>query len=151
MGILDKVTSLLPRHREERRAPARPDAVALRDDMDRWLSRLIEGPWSALGATDVRETDDELVVSANVPGLDRDDIQIELTPEALLIRGERRDARDDGVVSERTERRFAWVVPLSPDIDPDGAAASVKNGVLTVRLPKRARGAGARHIPIKAA
>ena len=156
MGIFDKVSSLLPWQSDRRRAPVRPDALALRDDMDRWLARLMEEPWGALGATDVRERDDEVVVTANIPGLDRDDIQIELTPDALVIRGERHeereDKRDNAVITERGERRFAWAVPLPAEVDRDRAEARVKNGVLTVRVPKSARGnEGARRIPIKAA
>ena len=156
MGIMDKVSSLLPgRSREPSRTSPRPDARALRDDMDRWLARLVQEPWGALGATDVRESDDEIVVTANIPGLDRDDIQIELTPDALVIRGERYEEREDkgdgAFITERGERRFAWTVPLPAGVDRDRAEAHVKNGVLTVRVPKSARGnEGARRIPVKA-
>src|SRR6266851_3346272 len=156
MGILDKVTSLLPRRGGGRaQAPRRPDPVSLRDDVDRWLQRLVEEPWGLLRSADVRETDDAVVVTANVPGLDRDDLMLTITPEALIIRGEKReereDTKDDMVVAERREGSFVWTIPLPPGVDLDRAEAQVKNGVLAVKFPKVTASAPSRRIPIKAA
>jgi len=149
MGIMDKVTSLLSRReRPERAHPGwRPDPLALRGDMDRWLQRLVDEPWGLLRSADVRETDDAVVVTANVPGLDRDDLTLTITPEALVIRGEKREERED----ERREGSFVWTVSLPPGVDLDRAEAHVKNGVLSVRFPRVTASAPSRRIPIKAA
>jgi HSP20 family molecular chaperone IbpA len=157
MGIMDKVSALLPgRSREPSRTSPRPDALALRDDMDRWLQRLVEDPWGLLRSADVHETDDAVVVTANVPGLEPDDLTLMLTPDALVIRGEKReereDTRDETYLAERREGSFAWSIPLPEGVDLERAEARVKNGVLTVRFPKvTASAPPARRIPIRAA
>jgi HSP20 family protein len=154
MGILDKVTSILPwRWRPREQPAATPDTLALRDDLDRWLQRLFEEPLRLNGidrlattsAPTVRETDDELVVSVEVPGFDRGDLDLTLTPEGLAIRGERQAEADD----EYVYRNFVLTVPLPPGLDLDHAEARVKRGVLTVRFPKTATVAGARRIPVR--
>ena len=77
MGILDKVSSLLPWRRERSEPPpAHAQAFALREDLDHWLQGLLGEPrvfpaipdlaW--MPSADVRETDDEVVVTAEVPG-----------------------------------------------------------------------------------
>ena len=157
MGIIDKVTSLLPWRGGWQEPPHRADAIALRDDLDRWFERVMGEP--ALGAlrqtpsVDVRETDNELIVTAEVPGLDRDDIALSITPEGLTIRGEKReeseDRRKDRVVAQSRYERFVRSVPLPPGLDVDRAEARVKNGVLTVRFPKVDARPGARRIPIE--
>jgi HSP20 family protein len=162
MGIIDKVTALLP-WRDERHElrPARAQALALRDDFDRWLERLSEDPWGVPGLTDPRwalsadmhETEDALVVTVEVPGLDRDDLDLTITPEGLTIRGEKReekkDRRKDYHLVESRYGGFFRIVPLPPGLDLDRAEARVKNGVLTVRLPKAGAGSGTRRIPVK--
>ena len=98
-----KVTSLLPWRGGRQEPPHRADALALRDDLDRWFERVMGEPWgaAALGAlrqtpsVDIRETDNELIVTAEVPGLDRDDIELTITPEGLTIRGEKREESED--------------------------------------------------------
>ncbi len=83
MGIVDKVTALLPWQRSRPEPPSgRVDALAFRNDLDRWLQRVLEDPWgpSAFGelrglpSVEVRETEDELVVTAEVPGLETQDV-----------------------------------------------------------------------------
>jgi HSP20 family protein len=141
MGILDKVTSLLPWRARHRGQPAASsDTAVLRDDLDRWLHRLTWAP-----SPTVRETDDELIVSVEVPGFDRDDLDLTLTPEGLAIRGERQAEADD----EYVYRNFVLTVPLPPGFDLDHAEARVKRGVLTVRFPKTAAATGTRRIPVR--
>lgn len=162
MGIVDKVTALLPWRGERREPPpARSDALTLRDDLDRWLQRLVEEPrgfpaLSALGWTppaDVHETDDELMVTVEVPGLDRDDLDLVIAPEGLIVRGEKREAREDErkdfYLAECRYGSFVRTVPLPSGLDLDRAEARVRHGVLTVRFPKAAGRSGARRIPIK--
>jgi HSP20 family protein len=163
MGIMDKITALLPRRREEREEQPSPrgDALALRDDVDRWLQRLIEEPWGFGTVSDIEwmpvanlhETDDEAVVSVEVPGLHPDDLDLRITPGGLTIRGEKReereDKRQDFHLTERRYGSFVRTVPLPSGVDVDRAEARFKNGVLTVRFPKTASRAGTRRVPIK--
>ena len=173
MSILDKVTSLLPRHQEreqprflqqERRAPragprAQPDVLALRDDLDRWLSQFFEGlpaatpPGAFAPSVDVQETPDEVVVTIEVPGVRPDEFELMLTPEGLVIRGEKREEREDrrrdAWVTERRYGSFVRTVPLRPGLDLDRAEARIEHGVLTVRFPKATGRASARSVPIQ--
>ncbi len=162
MGLVDKVTALLPwRRPREEAAPARPDILALRDDLDRWFARFLGGRWEVPApmdpawapAVDLHETDDDVVVTAEVPGLDRDDLDVTVATGRLTIRGEKREEREDRRKDYRlVECRygaFARSVPLPPGLDVERAEARVKRGILTVRIPKAAAGGGARRIPIK--
>ncbi len=161
MGIVDKVTALLPWQRSRPEPPSgRVDALAFRNDLDRWLQRVLEDPWgpSAFGelrglpSVEVRETEDELVVTAEVPGLDREDLDLTITPGGLTIRGQKREEREDRqknfYTAETRYGSFVRTVPLPPGLDVDRAAARVTRGVLTVRLPKVASGPGTHRIPI---
>src|SRR4051812_14590315 len=111
MGLIDKVTERLPwRHdrRHERREPApstaaRGDLLPLREDLDRWMQRLLDEPLSGpslselgwMPAVDVHETDDEIMVTVEVPGLDPGDLDLMVTPGGLIIRGEKHEVRED--------------------------------------------------------
>jgi HSP20 family protein len=154
MGILDKVSALLPFGRErQERTPGRAEALALRDDLDRWLARLVEDPWNpaASGAlrwtptVDVQETADDLVVTAEVPGMDGDDLALSITPDGLTIRGEKREERD----GEVRYASFLRTVPLPPGLDVDRAEARVSRGILTVKFPKVDTRPGSRRIPVR--
>jgi HSP20 family protein len=152
MGILDKVTSLLPWRRQTAR-PAGSDAAALRDDLDRWLQRLFEEPQgfhaldaaAGMPAPSIRETEDDMVLTVEVPGFDRDDLDLTITPEGLTIRGEKQEERGD----EYVHGSFVRTVPLPPGLDVDRAEARVARGVLTVRFPKVAARPGTRRIPVR--
>jgi HSP20 family protein len=89
---------------------------------------------------DVSETDDAVAVSADLPGLDRDDVSVEVDEECLRIRGERKDDREDRgrhwYRREQTFGSFERVIPLPCRIKPDGATATFKKGVLNVTLKK---------------
>jgi HSP20 family protein len=91
---------------------------------------------------DVRETDQEVEVVAELPGMDEPDIDVSVSQGMLTIRGEKRSEReeeDDGyVLRERSFGRVERIVPLPDGLDVDSAQATFKNGVLTVRIPKTA-------------
>jgi HSP20 family protein len=160
MGIIDKVTALLPaRGGQSDRAGAAFDALALRDDLDRWVQRFFDEPWGldvarfpGMPVPEVRETDKELIVQLEVPGLDREDLDLEIAPNGLTIRGERReekrDRRNDALVSEVRYGRFVETVPLPPGVDRERAEARVERGVLTVKFPKTESRPGTRRIPV---
>jgi HSP20 family protein len=106
-------------------------------------------PWAGAGAhgianwspsVDVYETDKEIVVKAEVPGVEPEDIEVYCTEDALILRGEtrREDERQEGSTHrfERRYGRFERQIPLPPGAIPDQAQANFRNGVLELRIPK---------------
>lgn len=91
-------------------------------------------------AIDVFQTPDALVVESPIAGVDSDDLDINITNESVTIRGRREHRTDikeaDYFYQECYWGRFSRSVILPQEIDPDKAEASIKNGVLTVILPK---------------
>jgi HSP20 family protein len=94
---------------------------------------------------EVNETDAEMKVLAELPGLDEKDIDLSISDGALIIRGEKKAEVEDKSrqFSERFYGRFERRIPLGVD-EEDKVEASFKNGVLTVTLPKIARAADER-------
>jgi HSP20 family protein len=95
--------------------------------------------WSMLGG-DLFEDDKRLVVRLEVPGLDKNDVDIEVAGDTLVVRGEKRFEREETEGRYRVLQcaygSFRRVVPLSAAVIADEARASYKNGVLRVELPK---------------
>lgn len=89
---------------------------------------------------DVSETENEVEVTADMPGIEEKDIEIELREGALAIKGERKVEEEEKKKEyHRVERAYGVyqrVVPLPCDVVEDKAEASFAKGVLTVRLPK---------------
>ena len=106
---------------------------------DPWRSesRIADATWAPQVETFRREG--KLVVRADLPGLTKDDIDIEIDEDVLVITGERsdetRDERDDFYRSERTYGRFFRAVQLPDGVDSDKIDASFKDGVLEVTIP----------------
>lgn len=94
-----------------------------------------------LPSTDIHDSGDKLVVKADLPGLDKDDIEVSVQGNTLFIRGEKKHEEkieDMGYLrSERFFGQFERALPLSDDIDSSKVDASYKNGVLTVTVAKR--------------
>jgi HSP20 family protein len=86
---------------------------------------------------EVSETDKEVQVTAELPGLEQKDVEVELANGVLAIRGEKKtETQDkDRLFSERYYGRFERRIPVD-EIEQDKVSASFKNGVLTVTLPK---------------
>ena len=109
-------------------------AIAERDGQLPVLPR-----WSLL-AGEVEETDKEIVVRVEVPGIEKEDWQITLDGSMLYLSGEKRFERvtQDSTyhIMERAYGTFQRSVPLPRNVDTERAEANYKNGVLTVRLPK---------------
>jgi HSP20 family protein len=88
---------------------------------------------------EVSQQNNELVVRADLPGLKKDDIHIDVTDNAITISGERRQEHETergGIYrSERTYGSFYRVIPLPEGAITDQAKATFTNGVLEVRLP----------------
>jgi HSP20 family protein len=91
-------------------------------------------------AMDLVETEDDLVVRADLPGLSEGDVNIELEDNVLTISGERNSSheeRKEGYYRvERASGRFARSLTLPEGVDPDAVRASFDRGVLEVRIPK---------------
>lgn len=92
-------------------------------------------------ATDVVEGEKEIRVMAEMPGLARKDIEIDVENNLLTIRGEKREEREEGQegtwhLSERRYGTFSRSFVLPRDVEADNIGANFENGVLTVSIPK---------------
>lgn len=102
--------------------------------------------------TDIYESDDHVVLIADMPGVAPEDVDVTLERGVLSIRGHVRPQAHDGyrrIYTEYGEGDFERVFTLSEDIDRDRIKASHKDGVLTLELPKAAA-AKARKIQVDA-
>ena len=101
---------------------------------DRFFDRAMGWP-----NIEVSETDKEVKVTAELPGLDEKDVEVELANGVLVIRGEKGTEAEDKnrLFSERYYGRFERRISVD-DVNQDKVAASFKNGVLTVSLPRSA-------------
>ncbi len=120
------------------------------DSFDRQFNRLFNeffrGIAPAEQATDftprlnVSESDKELKVEAELPGIDEKDVKVELDEDTLVLSGEKKaeEEKKDGewYRVERNYGSFHRVIPLPSEVDGEKAKASYKNGVLTITLPK---------------
>src|SRR4051812_15619465 len=99
---------------------------------------------------DIEETEDAWLLEAEVPGVRRDDIDVELRDEELVIHGEVKERERSGVLRRRTRRvgEFEYRVTLPGPVDADGLEARLADGVLRIRVPKAER-ARSRHIDIQ--
>jgi len=96
-------------------------------------------PWSP--AVDILETEDELVLKADLPEVRIEDVDVRVENQTLTLKGERRFDRDStGKGYHRIERHYgefvrSFTVPSS--VDTEKVAASYRDGVLTVKMPKK--------------
>jgi len=118
--------------------------------MQRSLSRLLEeapfGRMREFGeeewapSVDIYETDEALVVQAELPGIEKKDVKVEVKDGVLTISGERRyekDVKEENIHRiERSYGKFVRSFSLPTNIDMDHVDATMKNGVLEIRLPK---------------
>jgi HSP20 family protein len=120
----------------------------VRSDMDRLWDAFFEGRsvrrfdemkgW--LPSIDVSETKNEIVVKAELPGMDPKDIDISLSDGSLVLKGEKKHEKEEKEENyhfiERSYGSFVRSVPLPAEVKHDKINASYKNGVLKVVLPK---------------
>ncbi len=111
----------------------------LQDTVNRMLSETASRPW--VPAVDILETEDELVLKADVPEVELDDIDIRLENGTLTLKGERKFEKNEQHKGyhriERSYGSFVRYFTLPESIDPERVRADYKNGVLTVTLPKK--------------
>ena len=120
----------------------------MRRDMDRLWDSFFEGGLTKRGeerggwlpSLDVSETKNELVVKAEVPGMDAKDIDISLSDGVLTIKGEKKQEKEekeaDYHLVERSYGSFVRSVRLPKEVQGDKISASYKDGILKVALPK---------------
>ena len=153
--------SLIPVGRE-RAGVARRDAnpfVSLQQEVERLFDDFARG-FPAFGSAglvpsmDVTETDKEIELAVELPGLEEKDVQINLADNVLTIRGEKKAEKEEKDKNyrllERSYGSFTRSVELPASIDPDKIKATITNGVLTVKVPKPAA-AVAKKIEVKTA
>jgi HSP20 family protein len=109
------------------------DVTRLRDEMDRLFGG--EGVWNP--PFDVTEDADQIRLEADLPGVPQEKIDIQVVEGVLTVKGERKLARESGRL-ERVSGVFERSFKLPPTIDTESISASTKDGVLMLKLPKRA-------------
>ncbi len=167
------IRDLIPWSRQENRLPAPVNGE--RDveshpllSLHREVNRLFDDVFRGFGAPsfagfdrglswpqlELAETDKEVRVTAELPGLDEKDVDIQIEEGVLTIRGEKKAEVEDKErgYSERSYGRFERRIGLPRGIDRDKASATFRNGVLTVTLPRtEAANENVRRIPIHGA
>lgn len=96
------------------------------------------GPSTSVPPVDLEETDDAYVIEAEVPGIKREDIGIDLDGQDLTIKGAAEDREQEGVMHRRARRSgsFDYRVSLPHEVSDEGVSASLNDGVLRIELPK---------------
>ena len=117
--------------------------------LDRWMSEAFgdlqlgsaENLRTWFPVTDVSETAEELVLRLEVPGLSREDVKLSIERSTLTVRGEKRQEttteNENFYRSERSYGAFERSFALPAHVDTEAVKASMENGVLTIRFPRR--------------
>lgn len=91
-------------------------------------------------AMDLIEREEEYVVTVDLPGFDRDDIEVKMVEDRLMVAAEREEAEEDEAENylrrERRHRSVSRSIRLPEDVDPENVTAKSKRGVLTVTIPR---------------
>ena len=126
------------------------EVTALQNELRRSLEAMFRGVGGSgqleddeatwVPAVDVKETDNELRLSFDLPGMKEEDISIEIQDNVLSVSGEREERREESREGfrrmERRFGRFARSFPLPAGVSEDKIQASYDNGVLEIRVPK---------------
>lgn len=135
------------------------ELARLEREMEDMFGRIPSWPWGAreqgwAPAVDMIDHDDEIVVRADLPGLDEKDIEVTVHDGMLTVRGERKEEKEEKkegyYCHERSYGMFARTLALPAAVESDRVRAIFKKGVLEVHLPK-AKEAKGKKIEIKAA
>jgi HSP20 family protein len=120
----------------------------LQQEMNRLFDMTIHSPmkkgdggshWSP--TMDMIDEKDKIMVSMDMPGMKKDDIEISLQNDMLMVKGEKKEEREinekDMVRSERFYGTFQRAIPLSASVDESKVEANYKDGVLEIIMPKK--------------
>lgn len=154
------VRDLMPWSRSRAPAPVTSDPLLQSfANLQREVDRMFEDMWRSMSgfgvpmrrigdgilgtawpSVDVSETDNEIRVTAELPGLEEKDVEVMLQDGALILKGEKRaetEEKDQNYVyTERSFGAFQRAIPINAEVQEDKVQATFKNGVLTVILPK---------------
>lgn len=142
-------------------ATKKPSEIASRvEDIEHWMERFMDDMWRRpfpsllardrwlpirplslhMPSIDVYEEKDSVVVKAELPGMTKEDIEVNLAGENLTIKGEKKEDKevkeDDYYRRERSYGSFLRTVALPSEVKSDEIKASFKDGVLEIRMPK---------------
>lgn len=118
------------------------------------LTPLSNSAWSWPGwpQVDLAEDDDHFRVRVDLPGLERDDVQLHVESNRLVLSArqerEREEEREGWVMRERVSGSFVRTLPLPAAVQPDSCSAKMKSGVLEIELRKQAPGRVSRRIQV---
>lgn len=126
-----------------------PEIRGMMEPMRAMMEDFFRAPFagwpSAMPAVDIEETDEAYIVTAEVPGFNKEEIEVELRNNVLMIRG-KRERRENGrfVRRERTwsSEQFQRMLQLPGAVDPQGVKADFAKGELVITLPKKERTQG---------
>jgi HSP20 family protein len=149
------ITDLAPWRWGEKKVPVRRDMTEpfhdfqerMNDMFDRFFNEVSLAPFGGWGnegtfqpRIDVGETETEIKISAELPGLDEKDIEVSLAHDMLTISGEKKEEKEDKGKNyyriERSYGSFRRSLRLPTEVEQDKVDATFKNGVLTITLPK---------------
>ncbi len=139
------MSSIIPWKKKE---SSEHPVMALRDEMNKLFDSFWSGEFlpekfpfaRAFPSVDVTETDDAVVVKAEVPGLEAKDVELTLVGGVLTVRGEKKEEKEEKE-KNYTHREvrygsFSRSIQLPASVDADNVKAECRKGVLTVTLPK---------------
>lgn len=131
-----------------------PQRMPLLQAFDQRMRQLLDEPMAVFNAdgesalagwmpaTDVTERDDELVLTAELPGMTKEHVHVAVESGVLMIKGEKTEEKEEEEQAYRLWERhygsFQRAFTLPPSVDAAGIKATMRNGLLTVRMPKSA-------------
>jgi len=148
------MSQLLPERRSRGAPQQRWEPLNELEQVNERMRRMLDQTFGELGLyplvsevaswtppVDVEETDDGYVIEAELPGVKRGDVDIEVVGNELKISGEIKEKERKGVLRRRTRRtgRYEYRVVLPDQVDGDKIEANLKEGVLAVHVPKSQR------------
>ncbi|MBE3576531.1 MAG: Hsp20/alpha crystallin family protein [Limnochordales bacterium] len=115
-----------------------------------WMQQMFEMPWriftgewgglAGYPSVDVVDAGESLIVRADLPGVDPANVDVRVLDDSVVLKGEmRQETKEEKEGYYRSERRFGSfyrTIPLPTRIKPEQASASLRHGVLEIRLPK---------------
>ncbi len=132
--------------------PGDRSLVRLRDDIDRAFERLLRDPWNfsvfdrSVSAMvleprlDLSETDEQILVKAELPGVDPKDVRIDVSGNLLTIAGEKKQEKEEkkrnAYIVERSFGSFQRTIQLPSSADVNQVDAKYRNGLLTITIAK---------------
>src|SRR3979411_1879859 len=145
-----RLRSLVPSRESNALMPSGFGLFGLHREIDRLFNEFAQGMGPSglqniVPNIEISETDKAIEISAEMPGLERKDVEISIEDDTLTIRGEKKveeDNKDKNVQhSERSYGVFLRVLQLPPGIDPSSVKATMSNGILKLTIPKPAKSA----------